>query len=148
MIKVYKVKIGEKVYEVEVESVKEINGTISTPASTTAAPAAPVSAPAGNGTKVEAPMQGLVVSIEVTPGARVKAGDTLLILEAMKMENPIVSPVDGVVESITVNKGDTIDGGVVVASICNNRNCNDDSKSRDYDISCLIPIVFSNKEAV
>ncbi|ERT69616.1 MULTISPECIES: biotin/lipoyl-containing protein [Cetobacterium] len=117
MIKVYKVKIGEKVYEVEVESVKEVNGTISTPASTTAAPAAPVSAPAGNGTKVEAPMQGLVVSIEVTPGARVKAGDTLLILEAMKMENPIVSPVDGVVESITVNKGDTIDGGVVVATI-------------------------------
>ena len=110
MIKVYKVKIGEKVYEVEVESVKEVNGTISTPASTTAAPA-------GNGTKVEAPMQGLVVSIEVTPGARVKAGDTLLILEAMKMENPIVSPVDGVVESITVNKGDTIDGGVVVATI-------------------------------
>ena len=117
MIKVYKVKIGEKVYEVEVESVKEVSGTISTPASTTAAPAAPVSAPAGNGTKVEAPMQGLVVSIEVTPGARVKAGDTLLILEAMKMENPIVSPVDGVVESITVNKGDTIDGGVVVATI-------------------------------
>lgn len=117
MIKVYKVKIGEKVYEVEVESVKEVNGIISTPASTTAAPAAPVSAPAGNGTKVEAPMQGLVVSIEVTPGARVKAGDTLLILEAMKMENPIVSPVDGVVESITVNKGDTIDGGVVVATI-------------------------------
>lgn len=113
MIKVYKVKIGEKVYEVEVESVKEINGTISTPA----APAAPVAASAGNGTKVEAPMQGLVVSIEVTPGARVKAGDTLLILEAMKMENPIVSPVDGVVESITVNKGDTIDGGVVVATI-------------------------------
>ena len=114
MIKVYKVKIGEKVYEVEVESVKEVNGTISTPASTTAAP---VSAPAGNGTKVEAPMQGLVVSIEVTPGTRVKAGDTLLILEAMKMENPIVSPVDGVIESITVNKGDTIDGGVVVATI-------------------------------
>jgi biotin carboxyl carrier protein len=115
MIKVYKVKIGEKVYEVEVESVKEINGTISTP--TSAAPAAPTPAPAGNGTKVEAPMQGLVVSIEVTTGARVKAGDTLLVLEAMKMENPIVSPVDGVVQSITVNKGDTIDGGVVVATI-------------------------------
>ncbi|MDX8336783.1 MULTISPECIES: biotin/lipoyl-containing protein [Cetobacterium] len=115
MIKVYKVKIGEKVYEVEVESVKEINGTIATP--TSAAPAAPTPAPAGNGTKVEAPMQGLVVSIEVTTGARVKAGDTLLVLEAMKMENPIVSPVDGVVQSITVNKGDTIDGGVVVATI-------------------------------
>lgn len=112
MIKVYKVKIGEKVYEVEVESVKEVNGTISAPTS-----AAPVFTPAGNGTKVEAPMQGLVVSVEVTPGARVKAGDTLLVLEAMKMENPIVSPVDGVVESITVKKGDTIDGGVVIATI-------------------------------
>ena len=117
MIKVYKVKIGEKVYEVEVESVKEINGTIATPASAPTTSAAPVATPAGNGTKIEAPMQGMVVSIEVTVGAKVKAGDTLLILEAMKMENPIVSPVDGTVESITVNKGDTIDGGVVVATI-------------------------------
>lgn len=110
MIKVYKVKIGEKVYEVEVESVKEINGTISTPA-----PVA--SAPAGDSTKVEAPMQGLVVSVDVTVGANVKVGDTLLVLEAMKMENPIVSPVNGVIQSITVNKGDTVDGGTVVVTI-------------------------------
>ncbi|MEG1583298.1 MAG: biotin/lipoyl-containing protein [Cetobacterium sp.] len=117
MIKVYKVKIGEKVYEVEVESVTEINGTISTPAPTSAP--APAAAPAtpGNGTKVEAPMQGMVVSIDVTPGTRVKAGDTLLVLEAMKMENPIVAPVDGIVESISVNKGDTVDGGAIIATI-------------------------------
>ncbi|MGL5175652.1 MAG: biotin/lipoyl-containing protein [Cetobacterium sp.] len=119
MIKVYKVKIGEKVYEVEVESVTEVNGTISAPTSSTPAPAAVASAPApaGNGTKVEAPMQGLVVSVDVTVGANVKAGDTLLVLEAMKMENPIVSPVNGVVQSITVNKGDTVDGGTVVVTI-------------------------------
>ncbi|MGL5744583.1 MAG: biotin/lipoyl-containing protein [Cetobacterium sp.] len=110
MIKVYKVKIGEKVYEVEVESVKEINGTISTPAPTS-------STPAGDSTKVEAPMQGLVVSVDVTVGANVKVGDTLLVLEAMKMENPIVSPVNGVIQSITVNKGDTVDGGTVVVTI-------------------------------
>lgn len=117
MIKVYKVKIGEKVYEVEVESVTEVNGTISAPTSSTPAPAASAPAPAGNGTKVEAPMQGLVVSVDVTVGANVKAGDTLLVLEAMKMENPIVSPVNGVVQSITVNKGDTVDGGTVVVTI-------------------------------
>lgn len=116
MIKVYKVRIGEKVYEVEIESVKEVNGSIEVPTSKTA-PTAPTPVSAGNGTKVEAPMQGLVVSVEVTIGTRVKAGDTLIILEAMKMENPIVSPVDGVVESITVNKGDTVDGGVVIATI-------------------------------
>ncbi|MGL5053473.1 MAG: biotin/lipoyl-containing protein [Cetobacterium sp.] len=110
MIKVYKIKIGEKVYEVEVESVKEVNGTISTPS-------IPVSAPTGNGTKVEAPMQGLVVSIDVTLGASVKVGDTLLVLEAMKMENPIVSPVNGVIQSIAINKGDTVDGGTVLVVI-------------------------------
>lgn len=114
MIKVYKVKIGEKVYEVEVESVKEVNGTISTP-TTSPAPVAPVSR--GNVTKIEAPMQGLVVSIDVTVGTNVKVGDNLLVLEAMKMENPIVSPVNGVVQSITVNKGDTVDGGTVVITI-------------------------------
>ncbi|MGL5088163.1 MAG: biotin/lipoyl-containing protein [Cetobacterium sp.] len=113
MIKVYKVKIGEKVFEVEVESVKEVNGTILTPTSST--PPAP--APVGNGTKVEAPMQGLVVSIDVTVGTSVKVGDTLLVLEAMKMENPIVSPVNGVIQSITINKGDTVDGGTVLLVI-------------------------------
>ncbi|MGL5702542.1 MAG: biotin/lipoyl-containing protein [Cetobacterium sp.] len=117
MIKVYKVKIGEKVYEVEVESVKEINGTISTPAPTSSTPAPVASALAGDSTKVEAPMQGLVVSVDVTVGANVKVGDTLLVLEAMKMENPIVSPVNGVIQSITVNKGDTVDGGTVVVTI-------------------------------
>ncbi|MGL4998212.1 MAG: biotin/lipoyl-containing protein [Cetobacterium sp.] len=113
MIKVYKVKIGEKVYEVEVESVKEVNGTILTP--TTSSAPAPVAT--GNVTKIEAPMQGLVVSIDVTVGANVKVGDNLLVLEAMKMENPIVSPVNGLVQSITVNKGDTVDGGTVVITI-------------------------------
>jgi len=117
MIKVYKVKIGEKVYEVEVESVKEVNGTIATPTPTPTAMSASSSAPVGSGTKVEAPMQGLVVSVDVTVGANVKVGDTLLVLEAMKMENPIVSPVNGVVQAITVNKGDTVDGGTVVVTI-------------------------------
>lgn len=118
MIKVYKIKIGEKVYEVEVEAISEKEGTIAVPQQTQAALAA-TSAPAasGTGTKVESPMQGLVVEVKVTVGTKVKAGDTIIVLEAMKMENPIVAPVDGTITSIVVNKGDTIDGGALIATI-------------------------------
>lgn len=117
MIKVYKVKIGEKVYEVEIESVTEVNGSISVPMAGKSEKTESTSSTSGVATKIEAPMQGLIVSIDVATGTRVKAGDTLLVLEAMKMENPIVSPIDGVIESITVNKGDTVDGGALVATI-------------------------------
>ncbi|MGL4867556.1 MAG: biotin/lipoyl-containing protein [Cetobacterium sp.] len=114
MIKVYKVKIGEKVYEVEVESVKEIDGTISVPKQEIKTETI---ISENSLTKIESPMQGLVVSLDVKMGDKIKKGDTLLVLEAMKMENPIVSPVDGVIKSIYVKKGDTIDGGVVVITI-------------------------------
>lgn len=115
MIKVYKIKIGEKVYEVEVEAISEKEGTIAVPQQTQAAPAA--TSASGTGTKVESPMQGLVVEVKVTVGTKVKAGDTIIVLEAMKMENPIVAPVDGTITSIVVNKGDTIDGGALIATI-------------------------------
>lgn len=113
MIKVYKVKIGEKVYEVEVEAVNEVSGTIATPTKSESKPVQK----AGNGTKIEAPMQGLIVSVDVEVGQKVKAGDTLVVIEAMKMENPIVASVDGVIESIVVKKGDTIDGGALILTI-------------------------------
>lgn len=117
MIKVYKIKVGEKVYEVEVESVTEVNGTISTPNAVPKSDTVVQNTQTTGGTEVEAPMQGLVVSIDVNPGDMVKAGDTLLVLEAMKMENPIVAPADGKVTSIMVKKGDTVDGGTIIATI-------------------------------
>lgn len=115
MIKVYKIKVGEKVYEVEVEAVTEREGKIASTPAPAAAPAAP--AASGAGTKVEAPMQGKVLDILVSVGSAVKAGDTLIMIEAMKMENPIVAPCDGTVTSISISKGDMVDGGDLLATI-------------------------------
>jgi biotin carboxyl carrier protein len=60
-------------------------------------------------TDLKAPMPGLVLEIAVQVGQEVAKGDTLLILEAMKMENVIKSPTDGVIKSIAVNKADTVE---------------------------------------
>ena len=58
---------------------------------------------------VKAPMPGIILEIKVKPGDSVSKGDTLLILEAMKMENAILSPKDGVVRSVMSETGDTVD---------------------------------------
>lgn len=58
---------------------------------------------------ITAPMPGLILDIAVTAGQQVKEGDTLLILEAMKMENSLTASFDGVIKSIPACKGDTVD---------------------------------------
>lgn len=58
---------------------------------------------------IKAPMPGLILEINVEPGKEVQEDDTLLILEAMKMENVITSPRQGVIKSISVQKGETVD---------------------------------------
>ena len=60
---------------------------------------------------ISAPMPGTILKITVSPGASVKAGDTLFILEAMKMENEITSPSQGVVKKILVSEGQTVNAG-------------------------------------
>ena len=62
-------------------------------------------------------MPGNILDVKVVAGASVKAGDVLVILEAMKMENEIVAPQDGTVASINVNKGDTVNSGDVLVSM-------------------------------
>lgn len=118
MIKVYKIKVGEKVYEVEVEAVTEKEGKIAASAPAVAStPVAKDPEAYGEGTKIEAPMQGKVLDVVVSVGTKVKAGETLIMIEAMKMENPIVAPCDGTVTSISINKGDMVDGGDLLATI-------------------------------
>lgn len=67
--------------------------------------------------KVTAPILGTVLSIKVKVGDKVRAGDTLLTVEAMKMENEILAPRDGVVKEIRVSEGQTVNFGDVLVII-------------------------------
>lgn len=85
------------------------------PAPAPAAPAAP--AGAAGAVSVNAPMPGNILDVKVKPGDSVKAGDTLLILEAMKMENEISAPQDGTIASVDVRKGDVVDSGALLCTM-------------------------------
>lgn len=89
------------------------------PAAAPAAPAPAPAAPAGaaGAVSVNAPMPGNILDVKVKPGDSVKAGDTLLILEAMKMENEISAPQDGTVASVDVRKGDVVDSGALLCTM-------------------------------
>jgi len=63
---------------------------------------------------LKAPMPGLVLDISTKEGETVKKGDTLLILEAMKMENAIKSPTDGIIKNIAINKGEAVEKNQVI----------------------------------
>lgn len=116
---IYVVNINDKSYEVEVEKgkaniVKTTTVAAQTPVVQTAAAAAPApqvaSAPAGNvtGEPIKSPMPGSILDVKASVGAKVKKGQLLFILEAMKMENEIFSSLDGVVSQIMVSKGTSV----------------------------------------
>ena len=122
----YKVTLNGRTYEVEVDHgkamlVDEYEAYAPAPAApaapvaaapAAAAPAAPAAAAVtAAGETVEAPMPGAILRVEVTQGQAVKAGDLLVVLEAMKMENEILSPRDGTVAQIVVQKGSTVETG-------------------------------------
>ena len=90
-------------------------------AAATSAPAAATPAPtakaAPGGTSVTSPMPGSVLGVKVNVGDKVSAGQTMFVLEAMKMENEIVAPVDGTVASINVKTGDTVDTDQVMGTL-------------------------------
>ena len=115
-MKKYIVNVNGTSYEVTLEQV-------SADAAQTAAPAAPVAAPApapaapANGEKIESPMPGNILSVNVANGQAVKKGDVLMILEAMKMENEIVAPCDGTVASLSVAAGATVESGSLLCVI-------------------------------
>jgi len=128
MAKKYRVTVDGTSYEVEVE---ELGGSSapasSSPATVTAAAPAPAAAPAASpapkpaaapaptgpveGTEISAPMPGKVLRVAVQSGAAVNAGDLLLVLEAMKMENEILAPAGGTVKEVRAHDGDSVNTG-------------------------------------
>ena len=106
-MKIYKIKVNGKSYRVELEAIEEVASEAVTEVK--AAPtAAPKTVSSGEGTPVLAPIQGGVVDVKVSVGAKVKKGDVLVIIEAMKLENEVLSPVDGEVSEIVVTKGKAV----------------------------------------
>ena len=124
-MKNYTITVNGNVYDVTVEE----NGSVSAPASaprrTVAPTVAPVAAPkaapaasAGAGSiKIEAGAAGKVFKLEKKVGDKVEKGDAVLILEAMKMEIPVVAPEAGTVASIDVAVGDTVESGALLATL-------------------------------
>lgn len=121
-MKNYTITVNGNVYDVTVEE----NGAGAAPAAAPkaapkAAQAAPKAAPkaaAGAGSiEVKAGAAGKVFKIEANVGQSVKKGDAVVIIEAMKMEIPVVAPEDGTVASIDVAVGDAIESGAVLATL-------------------------------
>lgn len=120
-MKRFNVTVNGTSYEVVVE---ELDGeaVASAPAAAPAAPkpvAPKKAAPAGNAgaTVIKAPMQGNLIKINVKPGDTVKKGDVLCVLEAMKMENDIMAPADGVVATVDAVKGASVPTDAVLMTL-------------------------------
>ena len=118
----YRITVEGKTYEMDVELIGA-NGSVVAPAPVAKAAApvvtAPKAAPAPAATKpaevgsgsVTAPMPGTILKVLKATGDAVKAGEGVLILEAMKMENEITAPVDGTIASLNLTEGSTVAGG-------------------------------------
>jgi biotin carboxyl carrier protein len=115
-MKKLKITVLGKTYEVLVEDLGEVRESAPTAEHTAHAPQSVPLAPieVAPPTKVSAPMSGTVTSLSVAVGNTVQAGEALLVLEAMKMQNTIPAPKDGTVREVFVRKGDTVSSGDVL----------------------------------
>ena len=119
-MKKYNIVVNGTTYQVEVE---EVGGVPSAPKAAPApapapvaaapapAPAAPAAPVAAGDKAIVSPMPCTVLDVRVSAGQAVKAGDILLILEAMKMENEILAPHDGTIDTVSVTKGASVNSG-------------------------------------
>ena len=107
----YIVNLNGKNYEVEVEKTEAVITSVSE------AVAAPAPAATAGGTNVVSPMPGTILAVNKAQGASVNAGEVIMVLEAMKMENEIVAPVAGTIKQLLVQKGSTVETDSVLAVI-------------------------------
>lgn len=130
-MKLFRVVVNDVEYRVGIEELEDESTPAAKPApsSPAATPTTPVQQPAkpaaspspqpaaaetGSGGNISAPMPGTVISIPVDQGSSVTKGETLLVLEAMKMENDIKAPSDGTVQEIKVSEGASVNAGDIL----------------------------------
>ena len=123
----YKVELADAVPAPAQQAVRPVPQTVSTgapavtPQATAPAPqaaqTATASAPQGKGEVVTAPLPGVILDIKVKVGDAVKAGQTVAVLEAMKMENEIMASADATVASVNVAQGASVEAGAVLCTL-------------------------------
>jgi biotin carboxyl carrier protein len=121
----FKIGIGEKTFIVDVEELSpQISKTVTTSTTQIKEETKPltiekpiIETELSNVKFVKAPLPGAVISIKCNVGDKVKTGDVLLILEAMKMENEIYSPANGVIKKINISQGEKVSSGIVLVEI-------------------------------
>lgn len=125
------IEVDGNLYHVKLKELGRKKGAVSVPVIETAKPAAPSrpapSAPpaapkprstsTGNAGAVFAPLPGLILEVMVKEGDTVKAGQNIMVMEAMKMENQVQAPHDGTVSKVVVQKGDSVAEGDLLADI-------------------------------
>ena len=125
-MRTFQVTVNGQTYEVSVEEVSGQNMAAAPAPVVSAAPARPAAAPkpaapksSGNAgsVQVKAPMPGTILDIKVKPGDKVKNGQAVCVLEAMKMENEIPAPQDGTIASVEVSKGASVETGAVLVTM-------------------------------
>lgn len=121
-MKNYTITVNGNVYDVTVEETGAGTAPVAprratAPVAAPAAPAAPKAAGGAGSIKIEAGAAGKVFSVDSKPGDAVKRGDTILVLEVMKMETPVVAPEDGTVASIDVTVGQAVEAGALLATM-------------------------------
>ena len=129
---IYIVNINDKVYEVEVEKGKaNLIKTTQVAAPTPTMPAAETVKPENNNTvsqasvttdnikgeSIKSPMPGTILDVKVNEGAKVKKGQLVIVLEAMKMENEVFAPMDGIITKIYVSKGSSVSTNDIMMAI-------------------------------
>ena len=124
----YKVKLNGKIYEVEVEKgnaellseYDAISAPVAAPVAAAPAPAAASAAapaPAASGNATPSPLPGMVVAVKKNVGDKVKAGEVVMLIEAMKMENEITATKDGTLVAVLAPKGTQVQVGTALFEI-------------------------------